>query len=118
MQTADSEDAIALLRKAADRQNLAGQNEVDIPAREMLSDLLMLEKRPQEAIVEYRIALTLSPKRLNGLLSAGEAEEGVGNKPEAERYYAVAAINTHAGGGQSAARLAACGQLCAEGRAS
>ena len=92
-----SNEAVALMRKAADRQDLTGQNEVDIPAREMLGDLLILEKRPQEAIVEYRIALTLSPNRLNGLLSAGEAEESVGNKPEAKKYYAVAAINTHAG---------------------
>ena len=92
-----SDEAVVLMRKAADRQYLTGQNEVDIPAREMLGDLLILEKRPQEAIVEYKIALMLSPNRLNGLLSAGEAEESVGNKPGAEKYYAAATTNTHGG---------------------
>jgi tetratricopeptide (TPR) repeat protein len=91
------EEAITLMRKAADRQDLTGQNEVDIPAREMLGDLLMLENEPLQAIAEYKTALMLSPNRLNGLLSAGEAEESVGNMPEAGKYYAAATTNTRGG---------------------
>jgi len=87
--------AITLLRKAADQQDKLGQNEVDIPAREMLGDLLMQLHRPKEALVEYKVALTLSPNRLNGLLSAGEAAEASGQKDEAALYYATAARNTH-----------------------
>ena len=37
------EAAVAAMRKAADQQDKLGQDEVDIPAREMLGDLLLLE---------------------------------------------------------------------------
>ena len=87
--------AIASMRKAADQQDKLGQGEVDIPAREMLGDLLMALHRPKEALAEYKVALTLSPNRLNGLLSAGQAAEAVGLKDEAAQYYAAAAHNTH-----------------------
>jgi len=94
--TEDQPDAaITILRKAADQQDKLGQDEVDIPAREMLGDLLMALHRPKEALVEYKVALTLSPNRLNGLLSAGEAAEASGQKDEAALYYAAAAHNTH-----------------------
>jgi len=89
------EDAVALMRKAADQQDKLGQGEVDIPAREMLGDLLMLQHKPQEALTEYKVALTLSPNRLNGLLSAGAAEEALGDKSAAEKYYLQAARNTN-----------------------
>jgi len=89
-----SEEAVANMRRAADQQDKLGQGEVDIPAREMLGDLLMLEKKPQEALAEYKVALTLSPNRLNGLLSTGMAEEALGDKAAAATYYAQAAKNT------------------------
>jgi len=88
-------EAIDLLRKAADQQDKLGQNEVDIPAREMLGDLLMALHRPKDALAEYKVALTLSPNRLNGLLSAGEAAEAAGDKKAQALYYAAAARNTH-----------------------
>ncbi|HEY4355922.1 MAG TPA: tetratricopeptide repeat protein [Acidobacteriaceae bacterium] len=88
------EDAIAALRRAADQQDKLGQGEVDIPAREMLADLLMMLNRPQEALAQYKIALKLSPNRLNGLLGAGEAAEKSGQKAEAVAFYAQAAKNT------------------------
>jgi len=89
------EVAVASMRKAADQQDKLGQGEVDIPAREMLGDLLMELHRPKEALAEYKVALTLSPNRLNGLLSAGAAEEALGEKSAAANYYAQAAQNTH-----------------------
>jgi tetratricopeptide (TPR) repeat protein len=88
------DEALDLLRKAADQQDKLGQNEVDIPAREMLGDLLMALHRPKDALVEYKVALTLSPNRLNGLLSAGQAAEASGDKEAAAMYYADAAHNT------------------------
>jgi tetratricopeptide (TPR) repeat protein len=86
--------ALAAMRKAADRQDKLGQMEVDIPAREMLGDLLLLQRSPEKALVEYRIALKLSPNRLNGLLSAGEAAEQAKQPAEAQSFYAVAARQT------------------------
>lgn len=92
-----SEDAIAELRKAADQQDKLGQGEVDIPAREMLADLLLMLHRPKEALTEYKAALKLSPNRLNGLLGAGEAAEQAGLRNEARSFYATAARNTQNG---------------------
>ena len=71
------------MRKAADEQDKLGQAEVDLPAREMLGDMLMELKRPKEALVEYKVALMLSPNRLNGLYGAGRAAETLGMKKEA-----------------------------------
>jgi tetratricopeptide (TPR) repeat protein len=86
--------AVAAMRKAADRQDKLGQMEVDIPAREMLGDLLLLQHHPEQALVEYRVALELSPNRLNGLLSAGQAAEQAKQPTEAQSFYAAAARQT------------------------
>jgi tetratricopeptide (TPR) repeat protein len=93
----DSDGAVAAMRAAADQQDKLGQGEVDLPAREMLGDLLMLLKRPADALVEYKTALTLSPNRLNGLLSAGEAAEAAGKPDEAKGFYTQAAGITNNG---------------------
>ncbi len=89
--------AVAAMHKAANQQDKLGQAEVDIPAREMLGDLLLLENKPEEALTEYRVALKLSPNRLNGLLSAGEAAERAKRPDEARAFYSVAAKQTDAG---------------------
>ena len=91
------EVAVEAMRKAADEQDKLGQREVDIPAREMLGDLLLLENNPQAALLEYRTALKLSPNRLNGLLSAGAAAEATGNTALARSYYEQVARNTDGG---------------------
>ena len=91
----DNDAAVRSMRAAADQQDKLGQSEVDIPAREMLGDLLVLLHRPQDALGEYLIALQLSPNRLNGLLSAGAAAEAI-NKPQmAAKFYEQAVRNTH-----------------------
>lgn len=92
-----AEEAIDDIRKAADEQDKVGQNEVDIPAREMLADVLLLEHRPQEALAQYRVALQLSPNRLNALLSAAAAAQQAGLSDEARSYYALMAKQTDAG---------------------
>ncbi len=86
--------AVATMRKAADEQDKLGQAEVDLPAREMLGDMLMELNRPKEALVEYKVALTLSPNRLNGLYGAARAAEALGMKKEAGEYYAAMLKNT------------------------
>jgi tetratricopeptide (TPR) repeat protein len=91
----DNDTAVKSMRAAADQQDKLGQYEVDIPAREMLGDLLMLLHKPDAALGEYLVALQLSPNRLNGLLSAGLAAEAAHNPQMAARFYADAALNTH-----------------------
>jgi tetratricopeptide (TPR) repeat protein len=82
-------DALKQMQETADLQDKVGQGEVDIPAREMLADMLLELRRPQEALVEYKKALTLSPNRFNGLFNAGRAAEASGDAPQAQQYYAA-----------------------------
>ncbi len=91
------EAAVTAMRRAADQQDKLGQDEVDIPAREMLGDLLLLEHKPAEALAEYRVALKLSPNRLNGLLSAGNAAEQAGHPDQARAFYGAAVRQTSSG---------------------
>src|SRR6201999_336297 len=62
-------DALTQMQEAADLQDKVGQGEVDIPAREMLADMLLDMGRPRDALAEYKKALILSPNRFNGLFN-------------------------------------------------
>lgn len=83
----NDEQALREIGAAADIQDRVGQAEVDIPAREMYADMLMIDNRPAEALVQYRTALKLSPNRFNGLYNAGRAAEASGKPEEAAGYY-------------------------------
>jgi tetratricopeptide (TPR) repeat protein len=85
----DEAEALKQMRDSADLQDQVGQGEVDIPAREMLADMLLEFHRPQQALIEYDRALKLSPNRFNGLLNAGLAAEAVGDTAKAASYYAA-----------------------------
>ncbi len=90
-------EALNSMRHAADLQDKAGQGEVDIPAREMLADILLAYGKPQQALAEYETSLRLSPNRLNGLFNAGRAAEAAGDKPKAQAFYASLLKNTDNG---------------------
>jgi tetratricopeptide (TPR) repeat protein len=79
-------DALTEMRAAADLQDKVGQGEVDIPAREMLADMLLELNLPKQALVEYQLALKESPNRFNGLYHAGAAAEAVGDKTKAKQF--------------------------------
>jgi tetratricopeptide (TPR) repeat protein len=80
--------AIAALRGVALREESTGERtDVGIPAREMLADMLMEMKRPEQALTEYETELKFYPNRFNGLYGAGRAADGAG-KDIAGRYYA------------------------------
>jgi tetratricopeptide (TPR) repeat protein len=81
--------ALSDMRASAELQDRVGQAEVDIPAREMLADMLLEAGRSQEALGEYEHALQLSPNRFNGLAGAGRAAEKAGDLATARRYYAA-----------------------------
>jgi tetratricopeptide (TPR) repeat protein len=85
----NSAEALKRMQEAADLQDKVGQGEVDIPAREMLADILLELGRPQDALVEYKKALVSSPNRFNGLFNAGKAAEAAGDAPQAKLYYAT-----------------------------
>ena len=81
------EQALTHMRESADLQEKVGQGEVDIPAREMLADMLLEAKRPKEALVEYERSLKYSPNRFNGLYGAARAAEESGERASARRYF-------------------------------
>jgi hypothetical protein len=83
-----TEDALALLRAAADDQDKVGKGESEMPARELLADMLLELKRPQEALKEYEVSLKTDPNRFNGLYGAAQAAEAAQQKQKAAGYYA------------------------------
>jgi tetratricopeptide (TPR) repeat protein len=90
-------EAFKHMRSAADLQDRVGQGEVDIPAREMLADMLLESAQPKQALAEYRAAMTQSPNRFNGLFGAGSAAEAAGDADDARQYYAALLKSTGAG---------------------
>ena len=101
-----TEEALKDMRESADLQDKVGQGEVDIPAREMLADMLLEAKRPKEALVEYSQALRLSPNRFNGLYGAGQSAEAAGDPIAARRYYAALLKSTNHGAGSTRPEIA------------
>jgi len=92
-------DAVALLQPLAERQAKIGKGEVEIPAREMLADMLLLSGQSAEALTQYRQTLSSDPNRFNALLGAIQAAEQLGRNSLAERYYRTLLANCrHADG--------------------
>jgi len=83
-----NDEALSLLRPIADKQDAFGKGEVELPAREMLADLLLEMGRPQEALTEYEKSLKADPNRFNGLFGAGRAGELARQPEKAAGYYA------------------------------
>lgn len=82
------DEAIQTLRTIAEKQESgAAEANGDLPAREMLADLLMDLKRPQEALSEYKTDLKFNPNRFNGLYGAARAAELAGANDEVSSYY-------------------------------
>ena len=98
--------ALTNMRAASDLQDKVGQGEVDIPAREMLADMLLEFGHAQQALSEYQIALQLSPNRLNGLYNAGRAAEAVGDRSKAQSYYLTLMKSTNNGNDSARPELA------------
>jgi tetratricopeptide (TPR) repeat protein len=85
----DTDGAVAVLKPVADLQDKIGKGEVELPAREMIGDMLRIAGRPTEALAEYRQSLETDPGRFNMLLHAGKIAEQLGLQQEAAGYYRV-----------------------------
>ncbi len=87
----DRERSLALMREAAQIEVSTPKHAVTpgptIPAYEQLADLLLKHKQPAEALVAYKRAIELYPRRFNGLLGAARAAREAGNKIEAQNFY-------------------------------
>lgn len=81
------EDAVRALTEVADEQDQVGKGETEIPAREMLADMLLESGRAQEALTQYEISLQTDPNRFNGLFGAAEAASKIQQREKAMTYY-------------------------------
>ena len=98
------DSGVVLLRRAADLEAGTPKPAVTpgptLPAHELLGDLLMAQKRPADALAEYRRSLELYPRRLNSLLGAARAARDAGEKSAAAAFYRQ--VVEQAGGGSRA----------------
>jgi len=83
-----NEEALSLLRSVADKQDAEGKGEVELPAREMLGDMLLEMSRLWEALTEYEKSLETDPNRFNGLYGAARSAELLERPRIAAAYYA------------------------------
>lgn len=81
------DEALRRMRAAADLQDKVGKDSVDIPAREMLAEMLLKLDRPGEALAEYETALKTDPNRFNGLYGAAHSAELAHQADKAASYY-------------------------------
>ncbi len=82
------EEAVKAMREAAKKEDADGVDSLTMPAREMLGDMLLEMKKPDDALVEYKAALAESPNRFDGLYGAAQAAQLAGNATEARGYLA------------------------------
>ena len=83
-----NDDAAKIMHSVADKQDEYGKGEVEIPAREMLADILLESDHPQEALAEYEHSMKIDPNRFNGLYGAAQAAQMAGQPAAAQKYYA------------------------------
>src|SRR5262249_10905733 len=81
------EEAVKLMRSAADAEDADRVDLLSMPAREMLGDLLLELHQPEQALAAYAAALTESPNRFDGLYGAARAAQMAGKTEEARNYY-------------------------------
>ena len=82
------DEAIKALRAIAEGEESTGDEPEGIPAREMLADLLLETKHPDQALGEYETDLKFNPNRFNGLYGAASSAEMAGKSEKATTYYA------------------------------
>jgi tetratricopeptide (TPR) repeat protein len=106
------DEALALLRKAADLEDSTDKHPVTpgaiLPAREQLADLYAELGRPREALAEYTQSLKTAPARYVTLLGAAKAADAVADAAKAKSYYGKLAELT-AGSSSERARAAQSG---------
>ncbi len=86
-----SEEAVALVRSAADLEDATEKHPVTpapvLPSRELLGDLLAELKQPALALREYEASLQREPNRFNTLYEAARAAEMSGDLTKAKAFY-------------------------------
>jgi tetratricopeptide (TPR) repeat protein len=81
------DEAVGLLRSIADKEEGEAESSQGIPVHEMLGDMLLESKHPEEALTEYETTLKTNPGRFDSLYGAAQAAELVGKHDKANEYY-------------------------------
>ena len=84
----NNDAALKLLRTLAEKEEKEGDEPLAMPAREMLADMLLEMKHPDQALTEYEADLKYNPNRFDGLYGAAHAAEMAGKNDQANSYYA------------------------------
>jgi tetratricopeptide (TPR) repeat protein len=87
------DEAVALLRTIADKDEGESEASHGIPAHEMLGDMLLEANRPQEALAEYEASMKNDPGRFDSLYGAGKAAEAAHRNDKAKDYYSQLVAN-------------------------
>ena len=101
----NNNQALALLRPIAQKDHGLFATDGDIPAHEMMADILFDMNRPEGALQEYEAELKVSPNRFNSVFGAGHAAETAKLTDKAAGYYRQL-IATCAGGDSTRPELA------------
>jgi tetratricopeptide (TPR) repeat protein len=85
------EQALALMRSAADMEDASEKSAVTpgrlVPARELLGDMLLEDKRPAEALSEYQASQTRDPNRFRSIYGAAQAALQAGDRDKARASF-------------------------------
>ena len=84
----NNNEAVRLMRTIADKEEGEAESSEGIPAHEMIGDMLLESKHPQEALVEYEATLKTNPGRFDALYGAAQAAEQSGKHEQANEYFA------------------------------
>jgi tetratricopeptide (TPR) repeat protein len=101
----DLRGAVRLLRPIADRQDKVGKGELDLPVREMMAEMLLIDGKTDESLREYQASLKSDPNRFNGLLGGAKAAEQLGQRDLAVGYYRTLLTNCAGANGEAMAEL-------------
>lgn len=82
------DSAVNLLQTIADKEEGEAESSQGIPTHEMIADILLQAKRPEQALAEYEITLKTNPGRFNALYGAATSAAALGKNDKAHAYYA------------------------------
>ena len=82
------DQAVKLLHTIADKEQGEAESSQGIPTHEMIADMLLQAKQPEQALAEYEITLKTNPGRFNALYGAATAAAALGKNDKAHDYYA------------------------------
>jgi tetratricopeptide (TPR) repeat protein len=87
------DEAVRMLRSAADREDSRDEQPFAMPAREMLADLLLELRQPKEALAAYQDTLKNFPNRFDALYGVARAADALGDHRMAADFYSKLVAN-------------------------